>query len=79
MELQTIFYILGIVCMSLSLILLISLVVLVFYIWKKVVELQKLIEEKINDISNRPVEIASEIGAKVVTQAVKKAKSYFEK
>jgi hypothetical protein len=78
MDLQTVFYVLGIVCMSLSLLLLISLVILVFYIWKKVGQLQKLVEEKIEDISNRPGEIAAQVGAKVVSQAVKKAKKFFD-
>jgi uncharacterized membrane protein len=77
MDLQTVFYILGIIFMSLSILLLVGLVILVFYIWKKVTQMQKMIEEKIDDISSRPGEIAAEVGAKVVTQAVKKAQDYF--
>jgi uncharacterized membrane protein len=76
-DLQTTFYSLGIIFMSLSILLLIGLVVLVFYIWKKVTQMQKMIEGKIEDISSRPGEIAGEIGAKVVGEAVKKAQSYF--
>ena len=79
MDLQSVFYVLGIICMSLSLILLIGLVVLVFYIWRKVSQLQKIVEEKIDDITNRPGEIATEIGAKMVSQAVKKAKDYLSR
>jgi len=78
MDLQTTFYILGIVFMSLCIILFASMLVLVFYIWRQVTQLQQFIEEKIDDFTNRPGEIVSDIGAAMVSKAVKKAKNFFD-
>lgn len=78
MDLQTTFYTLGIIFMSLSILLFISMLVLVFYIWRKVSRMQQVIEEKIDDFVSRPAEIAGEIGASLVNKAVKKAKSFLE-
>jgi hypothetical protein len=58
-------------------ILLTGMLILVFYIWRKVTQMQQLIEEKIDDITNNPGEIVTDIGAAVVTKAVKQAKKYF--
>ncbi|MBP9719540.1 MAG: hypothetical protein KBD46_03645 [Candidatus Levybacteria bacterium] len=77
MDLQTTFYIMGITFMSLFAILFISMLVLVFYIWRQVSQLQQFIEEKIDDITNRPGEYAVDIGTAVVSSAVKKAKKFF--
>lgn len=79
MTLETVFYTLGIICMSLSLILLGGLFILVFYIWRKVNNMHALIEKKIEEFTAHPVELASQIGATVVTQAVKKAKDFLKK
>lgn len=78
MDLQTTFYSLGIIFMSLSILLFVSMLVLVFYIWRKVSRMQQVIEEKIDDFVSRPAEIAGEIGASLVNKAVKKAKSFLE-
>lgn len=78
MDLQTTFYTMGIIFMSLFIILFTALLVLVFYMWKKISQMQRMIEEKIDDITNRPGEFATDIGAALVNKAVKKAKSFFE-
>lgn len=78
MDLQTTFYTMGIVFMSLFIILFTALLVLVFYLWRKVSQMQRLIEEKIDDFSSRPGEIVTDIGAAMVSKAVKKAKDFFE-
>lgn len=78
MDLQTTFYTMGIVFMSLFSILFITLLVLVFYLWRKLSQMQRLIEEKLDDFSNRPGEIATDIGAALVNKAVKKVKSMMQ-
>lgn len=78
MDLQTTFYVMGITFMSLFIILFIALLVLVFYIWRKVSRLQQFIEEKIDDFTNRPGELAVDIGTAVVNKAVKKVKSFMK-
>lgn len=78
MDIQNTYYVLGIIFMTLSIILLVGMLVLVFYIWRKVSQMQQFIEEKIDDLTNRPGEIAGELGAAMVHKAVKKAKSFFE-
>jgi hypothetical protein len=77
MDIQTTYYILGIIFMSMCIVLLTGMLILVFYIWRKVTQMQQLIEEKIDDITNNPGEIVTDIGAAVVSKAVKQAKKYF--
>jgi hypothetical protein len=50
MELQTAFYIIGIVFMSLMLVLLIALVVAVFVIRAKIISIHDQIEDKLNTV-----------------------------
>ncbi len=61
MSLQDSFYILGIVFMSLSIIILIGIVILLFYIKKKITDIHKFAELKIEDITeftSRPIKRA---------------------
>lgn len=78
MDLQTVFYTLGIIFMSLSILILVGLFILVFFLWRKISQFQTMIEEKIEDIKSRPAEIAGELGAAMVDKAVKKAKSFLQ-
>lgn len=68
MDLQNTFYALGIVMMSLTLIILIALAILVFYIWRKISKIQQQIEEKIEEVTEHPMEM----GAKLLKSAIKK-------
>lgn len=52
MDLENTFYIMGIVYMALNILLLIGIVVLLFYIKKKVSDVYDQIESKIDDISD---------------------------
>jgi flagellar biogenesis protein FliO len=71
MDLQNTFYVLGIVFMSLSLLILVGIIVLLFYIKKKVASIHAEIEAKIDDINNYAV--------KPVKKVVDIAGSFFSK
>ena len=64
-DLETAFYIMGIVFMSIMLVLVIALVVAVFVIRSKIVKMQRQIEERIDavtDIAGKTGEIVAKVG-----------------
>lgn len=72
--LETAFYIMGIVFMSLILILLIILVVTVFVIRSKVTTLQQQVEHRIDEFTNlagKGGEFVAQVGAKAASGTVK--------
>lgn len=81
MTLQDVFYIVGLVYMTLGIILLLALVIAVFYIKKKVEDMHKTFEQKldlVHKIVQRPAESAMDIGATVAEAAIEKIKSAWE-
>lgn len=81
MELQTTFYILGIIFMAVMLILLIALVIAVFVIRGKIVAIEKQIQDKIDQVANiadRGTEIAAAVGAKAVETAAHAVKGMLD-
>lgn len=82
MSLENVFYIMAIFYMVLGIILLFALVVGVFYIKKKVDDLQKSIEKKmdmVQKIVHNPAETAIDIGASLAESAIEKFKNVMEK
>ncbi|HUQ85806.1 MAG TPA: hypothetical protein VM077_05775 [Candidatus Limnocylindrales bacterium] len=78
MNLQDTYYILSIVFMSLSLLILIGIVVLVFYIKKKVTSIHDDIQSKLNDINDygvKPVKKVIDIASAFFSGASKRKKS----
>ena len=78
MNLQDAFYTLGIVFMSVSLLILIGIAVLLFYIRGKVAEIHAEIEEKIQDINNyavRPVKKVVDMAGAFMSRNSGKTKS----
>ncbi len=69
MDLQTSYYVMGIIFMSVMFVLMIALVVLVFYIKGKINDMQKNIEEKIEVVTS-----FGQMGGK----AVEKFKEFLE-
>jgi uncharacterized membrane protein len=69
MNLQDTYYILSIIFMSLSLLILIGIVILVFYIKKKVTNIHDEIQSKLDDIND--------YGVKPVKKAIDIASSFF--
>ncbi len=69
MELQTTFYVMGIIFMSVMFVLMIALTILVFYIKGKVTEMQKSFEEKI--------EMATSFG-RMGEKAIERIKEFVE-
>lgn len=61
--LEQTFYIMGIVFMSLSLILLITIITAIIVIRNKVVSLEKLVESKINAAASIPSKVAEIVGS----------------
>lgn len=81
MSLQDLFYIVGLVYMSLGIILLIALVIAVFLVKKKINDMQRLFDQKLHFIekmAQRPAESAVDIGASLAEAAMDKIKSAFE-
>lgn len=75
MSLANTFYIVGIICMSLYTILLILIVILLFYMWRKFIEIQKKVEDRLDDLKNlvkHPREAASDLGAAAASSALDK-------
>lgn len=77
MGLQNTFCIIGIICMGLYTILLITVVVLLLYIWKKITDIQKKIEEKLEDakqilrnLRQRTVDMGGAAASTVLNQIV---------
>lgn len=79
MSLANIFYIIGIVSMTLYTIFLIVIVVLLFYIKKKVTDAAKIVEEKFHEakeLVTNPGAIAATVGTAVVETAINKATKF---
>jgi hypothetical protein len=73
MNLQDTFYIVGIISMTLYTLLLIAIIILLFYIRKKVSDLAENISKKfevINDIIKHPKEVATSVAAGVAETAL---------
>ena len=66
--LETTFYTLGIILMSLMVILMIISVVIIFYIKHKINLIQKTIEEKIHKVTNHPQKVAFDLGTNLVSK-----------
>jgi hypothetical protein len=82
MGLQEVYYILGIFYMSMGIVLLIALVFAVFYIKRKIDNIQKSMEEKLDIIAQaakHPGEAAVGIGASLAEAAIEKIKGVLEK
>ena len=76
--LQTIFYVVGIICMALYTLLLIVGVILLFYIKAKITQIATIVEQRIEQVKNvvtHPEELAATVGAAVATTAIKKVKA----
>lgn len=66
MNLANTFYIVGIVAMTLYTILLVAIVILLMYIWKKFLEIQRKVEDRLEDLRDfmkHPKETATDMGA----------------
>lgn len=82
MDLQTLFYAIGLVYMVLGIALLLTLVVVVIYVMRRVTQLERTIERKLEIISEaarHPAEAALGIGASIAEIAVEKFKDMFDK
>ena len=73
--LETTFYTLGIILMSLMVILMVISVIIIFYIKHKINLIQRTIEEKIKDVTTRPQEMAFDIGAGIISKIVNRNKN----
>lgn len=81
MSLQDLFYIVGLFYMTMCIVLLIALVIAVFYIKKKVVDLEQTFEEKlefVKNITSHPAESAMDMGASLAETIIDKVKSAME-
>ena len=70
MDLQTVFYIVGIIFMVLAILILVGIVILVFYIKKKVDDVHTYIEAKVSDVADislKPVRKVTEVAKAVLT------------
>jgi len=72
--LETTFYTLGIILMSLMVILMVISVIIIFYIKHKINLIQRTIEEKIKEVTTRPQEMAFDIGAGIISKIVNRKK-----
>lgn len=73
-SLETAFYTLGIILMSLIVILMVVSVIMIFYIKHKITLIQRTIEEKIRDVTQRPQEVAYDLGAGLVSKFINRNK-----
>lgn len=75
MSLQDIFYIVGIITMTLLTVLFLTLIIVMFYIKSKIGELVYIVEKQISDARNlisQPQKIAYSVGGAIVDTALKK-------
>ncbi len=73
MNLANTFYIVGIICMTLYTIILLAIVILLLYIWRKFVHIQKQIEKRFDEIQfviKHPRETATNLGAAAASSAL---------
>lgn len=82
MTLENTFYVMAIICMTLGIVILLTLVVAVLYIKQRVTEMEKAVREKMDIISNvaaHPGEAAVGIGASLAEAAIERVKTAFAK
>ena len=73
-SLETAFYTLGIILMSLIVILMMVSVIIIFYIKHKINLIQRTIEDKIRDVTTKPQEVAFDIGAGLLSKFINRKK-----
>lgn len=73
-SLETAFYTLGIILMSLIVILMAVSVIMIFYIKHKINLIQRSIEEKIRDVTERPQEVVFDLGAGLMSKFLNRRK-----
>lgn len=73
-SLETTFYTLGIILMSLIVLLMIVSVIMIFYIKHKINLIQRTIEDKIRDVTTKPQEVAFDIGAGLLSKFINRKK-----
>lgn len=81
-QLQTTFYIVGIIFMVLYGLLLIGIIVLLFYIWRKISVFTKEIMDKFETVkqaASHPEEIASSVGQALAGTAINQLRKIFKK
>ncbi len=81
MSLQDLFYLVGLAYMTMGIVLLIALVFAVFYIKKKVNDMHRTFDEKLEFVRNltaHPAESAVDIGASLAEAAVERIRSTFD-
>ncbi|MGE5042354.1 MAG: hypothetical protein ACM3IJ_05645 [Candidatus Levyibacteriota bacterium] len=82
MTLQDLFYIVGLMYMSMGIVLLIALVFAVFYIKKRVDDMHKTFDDKLGLLGkaiHHPAESAVDLGASFAEAALEKVKEVIEK
>lgn len=72
MSLQNFYYVYAIIFMTLYLLLLIAGVVGVFYIKHRIDELTKMVGDKIDDLKQKPADVAMDLGTSVALGAIKR-------
>lgn len=82
MDLQSLFYLLGIIFMTISITILIVAGIIVFYVKNKIEQTARKVDEKIDSLTRmtaQPGQIAATVGTVVVDSAVKKMRSFLNK
>ena len=82
MDLQNTFYILGIVCMSLFIVLLLVIIGMLLYIQRKISLLSELVQLKVDAVKEaitNPGEIALTVGTAVAGKALNQVSKLFKK
>lgn len=82
MDLQSWFYLIGIIYMVLAIIILIAIGYVLFALKQKVTHLTNTIEERVEMVSRMvadPTDVAFNVGTHVANKAAKKVKSLFSK
>lgn len=82
MDLQTVFYTLGIIFMSLMIVIMFLCIVLLLYIKHKITAIHDMVKSKIeffNNVVNNPAEVAVDVGAAVARSAYRQVKKMVDK
>ena len=82
MDLQNTFYLMAIIFMSLLIIITLAVAVILFYIMKKIADVQKAIDKQIdrlNRFTADPADTAANIGAAVANTAINQVKRMIKK
>lgn len=69
MDLQTLFYVVGIIYMIVALIIVLAIIILIFYIRRKIIMMKKAIK--------KPADTAVLMGSDVILKGIKKLKKFF--